>query len=164
MWNRKLSAFAPLRTAAYALMLLLAMSCGRSYLYDDIHSLAGENWKIEQKERFNFELMDTAATYRIFFHVRNSTNYRYSNLYLFMTTQFPNGNIARDTLECVLALPDGQWTGKGFGRLKENLILLNPGLKFPIPGQYIVDLQQAMREDPLNGISDIGLRIEANRQ
>lgn len=145
-------------------MAVLVVSCGRRYLYDDIHSLPGESWTIEQKERFDFEVTDTTITYRVFFHVRNMIDYRYSNLYLFMTTQFPNGNLTRDTLECILAQPDGQWTGKGFGKIKENLILLNPALKFPLLGHYVVDIQHAMREDDLKGISDIGIRIEPNQQ
>ncbi|GAB1419487.1 gliding motility lipoprotein GldH [Bacteroidales bacterium] len=145
------------------IVALSALSCGRHFLYDDIHSLPDGSWPITQKERYGFEVADTTATYRIFFHVRNSSDYRYSNLYLFMTTQFPNGNLTRDTLECILALPDGQWTGKGVGKLKENLILLNSGLKFPLPGKYIVDIQHAMREETLVGITDIGIRIEANR-
>ena len=145
-------------------IVVAAASCGRKYLYDDIHNLPKTGWSADEKERFEFEVADTNATFLFYFHVRHKLDYRFSNLYVFMETRFPNGNIARDTLECILAEPDGRWIGKGYGRLKENLILLNPTLKFPLKGKYTLDIQHAMREEELKGLTDIGIRIEPNQR
>jgi gliding motility-associated lipoprotein GldH len=60
----------------------------------------------------------------------------------------------------VLAAPDGKWLGKGISGLRDNQVLLRVGLRFPRKGAYLFDFEQAMREENLEGISDIGLRIE----
>jgi len=141
---------------------LLLTSCGKKFLFDDVRTLPSEGWQKDQKERFVFTVLDTTNTFLFYLHVRNEIDYRYSNLYVFMETQFPNGNITRDTLECILAEPSGKWTGKGYGRLKENMILLNPTIKFPVKGAYTIDIEQAMRDENLEGITNIGIRIERN--
>ncbi len=76
-----------------------------------------------------------------------------------MTTKFPNGNLTRDTIECILAGNKGKWLGKGWGHLKENEILLNQSMHFPVKGKYEFWIQQAMRADTLKGIANVGLRI-----
>ena len=86
--------------------------------------------------------------------------YAYRNLYLFLTTRLPNNNRTRDTLELILADPQGNWLGKGFGALHDNQILVRRNLSFPLAGRYTFSLQQAMRQDVLEGVADVGIRIE----
>lgn len=150
--------------ALFSLMLsLMALtSCGKKLFFDDVQALPKEGWDKNQKLRFSIEVNDTVSTFQFAMHIRNDVNYRYSNVYFFLETQFPNGNITRDTLECVVADPYGKWLGSGYGKLKQNLIVLNPSIKFPLKGQYTFDIQQAMRDEVLEGITDIGLRVERN--
>lgn len=150
----------------FVLLIIISglSACGKKYLYDDVHAIASAGWDRTSKERFIFEVPDSTNNYLFYLHLRHNVDYRYSNLYLFMETQFPNGNITRDTLECIIADPSGKWTGNGNGRLKTNLILLNPSLRFPLKGTYTIDIEQAMRDEVLEGITDVGIRIEQNRR
>lgn len=144
------------------LLLLSVASCASRVVYDDVVAVDGETWDINNKVRLEFNVDDTTNTNLFFVHVRNKTTYRYSNLYLFMQTRFPNGNITKDTIECILADPSGKWLGKGSGPYRENMILLNASLKFPLKGKYVMDIEQAMRDEKLSGITDVGIRIERN--
>ncbi|RLD40915.1 MAG: gliding motility lipoprotein GldH, partial [Bacteroidetes bacterium] len=92
-------------------------------------------------------------------NIRNSTDYRYSNLYVFLITKFPNNNLTKDTIECILADREGRWLGKGWGAVKENTILLSERMRFPLKGKYEFMIQHAMRVDTLKGIRDVGIRI-----
>ncbi len=56
----------------------------------------------------------------------------------------------------------GKWFGKGWGTLKDNSIQVNQGLRFPLSGEYEFLIQQAMREDTLSGISNIGITLTAS--
>jgi gliding motility-associated lipoprotein GldH len=150
-----------LASAIFVFMLLFS-SCSRRAIFDDVSSTGGDGWHMEEKQRFDIQVIDTMSTYRFFVHVRNDVSYRYSNLYFFMQTRFPNGNVTRDTIECVLADLSGKWNGKGTGQFRDHMILLNPSLKFPLSGKYTVDIEQAMRDEVLHGIRDIGIRIEKN--
>ncbi|MDO8897503.1 MAG: gliding motility lipoprotein GldH [Bacteroidales bacterium] len=149
-------------SAALFLLSHFFVSCSSRVIFDDVSSIGTEGWHMHDKQRFEINVDDTLSTFRFFVHVRNDISYRYSNLYFFMQTRFPNGNVTRDTIECVLADLSGKWTGKGSGQHRDHLILLNQSLKFPLSGTYIIDIEQAMREDVLHGIRDVGIRIEKN--
>ena len=92
--------------------------------------------------------------------LRHLENYRYSNLFVFLHTRMPNGNITHDTIECTLATPEGRWIGKSSGSMRDLVVPLNENLRFPLTGTYHFEIEQAMREPVLKGISDIGLYIE----
>ncbi len=140
--------------------LLLFASCGNKALFDDNLAIQNEIWTPENNAIFKVEVKDTIHAYKFMINVRHTVDYRFSNLYVFMNTRFPNGNITRDTIECVLAAPDGKWVGKGFSELKQNQILLNSALRFPLRGEYVFEIEQGMRVKELKGITDIGIRIE----
>lgn len=106
------------------------------------------------------ELADTSNLHNMFVNVRNSTSYQYSNLFLFLDIDFPDGKRVRDTLECIIADRTGRWTGSGGGRIKSNQFLFRTDVWFPQQGIYRFTFQQAMRTPLLEGITDIGLAIE----
>jgi gliding motility-associated lipoprotein GldH len=66
-----------------------------------------------------------------------------------------------DTVNCKLADNSGKWLGKGIGDLWDLQIPYIGGFKFAQKGKYTVSLEQAMRvENGLEGITDVGLRVE----
>lgn len=117
-------------------------------------------WDVENRIPFDVTVNDTVGIYSFGIEMRHLENYRYSNLYVFLHTTMPNENKTCDTIECVLATPEGQWMGKGSGSMRDVKIVLNPNLRFPLEGTYHFEIEQAMREPVLKGISDIGLFIE----
>jgi gliding motility-associated lipoprotein GldH len=142
--------------------LFLFASCNMNIVYDEQVPVEDGKWPFDQSARFDVDISDTLNGFDFYLLLRNDDRYRYSNLFIFMTTRFPNGNLTRDTLEFVLADAEGRWLGKGWGSIRENDILLRENLNFPLAGKYEFILQQAMREDTLVGITDVGLRIEKN--
>lgn len=117
-------------------------------------------WKVENRVPFDVTVNDTLGIYAFGMSLRHLENYRYSNLYVFLHTTMPNGNLTHDTIQCLLAAPDGQWIGKSSGSMRDLRITLNPNLRFPLEGTYHFEIEQAMREPVLKGISDIGLFVE----
>lgn len=140
------------------LMVLLLASCSGGVLFDQTAHIKG-HWYKDNPRQFEVTVPDSLDIYNFYLNVRHSTNYRYSNLYLFLQTRFPNGNITRDTIQLILANNEGKWLGKGWGSVKEDDILLKHNLRFPLKGKYDFTIWQAMRADTLKGIQDIGLRI-----
>ena len=134
-------------------------SCNFSSIYNENVIVEDAKWQKDEAVRFEVMITDSLSNYNFYLNIRNTTDYRYSNLYVFLMTRFPNGNITRDTIECVLADTEGRWLGKGWSNLKENNILLKKQLQFPLNGKYVFFVQQAMRDDVLEGIHDVGLQI-----
>ncbi|MEI6575576.1 MAG: gliding motility lipoprotein GldH [Bacteroidota bacterium] len=144
----------------FFLFLFPLISCDRNAVLDNYQRIPDSQWKKDSPVKIETDLTDSKAVYDIYFQVRNTTDYEYSNLYLFVNTTLPDATKTRDTLECILAAPDGTWIGKGFGKIKESRWLMKKGMMIKKPGHYKFEIEQAMREDNLKGIADIGLKIE----
>jgi gliding motility-associated lipoprotein GldH len=59
-----------------------------------------------------------------------------------------------------LAEADGKWWGSGLGDIFSNQIKVMENVKFPRKGVYSFSVEQNMRDNPLLGIEDIGVRVE----
>lgn len=139
-------------------------SCQYNTTYDDVVFIDDNGWYKDEATHFEVDITDSTSLYDFYIVVHNSTDYRYSNLFLFLSTKFPNGNLTRDTIECVLADASGKWYGKGWSNVKETDILLKPNLRFPLTGKYNFYIQQAMRKDTLEGIRSVGVRLEKSEK
>jgi gliding motility-associated lipoprotein GldH len=144
--------------------VILVSACDSKRFYEENKPLVKGIWKTEDKARFDVQISDTLTRYNFFLNVRNSTDYPYSNLYLFIHTTNPSGKKAQDTLECQLADYQGKWFGSGFGSIKFNRFLIQKGISFRQKGRYSFEIEQAMRAKELKGIMDIGIRIEKEQR
>lgn len=142
------------------LFLLIFSACNQQVLMDENLAVDDEGWDYRNRAGFEVLVEDTVSLHAFYLNVRQKESYRYNNLYIFLHTTFPNGTLTHDTIECVLAQPDGKWLGKSSGSYISNQILLNESLRFPLAGQYRFEIEQAMRDEKLQGIADIGIRIE----
>lgn len=141
------------------LIMVFFASCGNGS-YNERTILPNAEWAQENRVTFDVAVSDSTCGYVFGLDVRHLENYRYSNLFVFLHTTFPNGNITHDTIECTLAMPDGRWIGKSSGSMRDLHIPLNESLRFPLCGNYHFEIEQAMREPVLKGITDIGIFIE----
>lgn len=148
------------------LLCFFCVSCGdENLVVEQNFDIPGDVWAASDKAVMEFDITDTVNQNNFYLNVRNTEAYPYSNLYVFVKTKFPNGKSSLDTVGCVLADPSGAWTGSGSGFLFSNQIHTNKVMykynrRFPIAGRYTVEIEQAMRMDSLQGIKNIGLRIE----
>ena len=144
----------------FILSFWVLQSCDSKRFFEENKSIEKSVWNYKDKAIFNVLITDILSSYDFSINLRNSGNYQYSNIYLFLKTVFPDGKIARDTIECQLADYEGKWLGSGISTVKFNRFLFQKGVRFPQKGQYVFEVEQAMRVSDLKGISDIGIRIE----
>ena len=138
----------------------ILQSCDSKRFFEENKSIVKSVWNSKDKAVFNVMIRDTLTRYDFSINMRNSGDYQYSNIYLFLKTVFPDGKFSRDTIECQLADYDGKWLGSGISSVKFNRFLFRKGVRFPQTGRYVFEVEQAMRVRDLKGISDIGIRIE----
>jgi len=141
-------------------------SCDSSQVFDEYQSVPN-SWHKDSVLEFNIIQPDTTKQYNLFVNIRNTSEYKYSNLFLVIEMNFPNGKTVKDTLEYIMAKPSGEFLGTGFTDIKENKLFYKQGFVFEESGDYKVNIQQAMREngsikgiENLEGITDVGFRIE----
>ena len=146
----------------WIIVVCIVLSCARcsSSNFSKRTVIPDAEWAQENRVAFDVPIDDTLNGYVFDIGLRHLENYRYSNLFVFLHTRMPNGNITHDTIECTLATPEGRWIGKSSGSMRDLVVPLNENLRFPLTGNYHFEIEQAMREPVLKGISDIGLYIE----
>lgn len=139
---------------------LLVAGCQGNTLYSDFRHLPEEAWKADSLAIFRVDIADTTQLYDVSVELRNDNNYGFANLWLFVDVVSPEGTIRRDTVECLLANPDGSWKGAGWGSLYSLRCPYLPAVRFARTGTYTFRFQQGMRDEQLEGIRDIGLLVE----
>lgn len=117
-------------------------------------------WEKRVSHNFDININDFQKQKNIIFIVRNNNNYPYSNIRLIATLEHDKKAVSVDTLNYVLAKPNGEWLGTGFGEAKEALFQYKLNYNFPQNGKYKLKVVQAMRRNILPGIEDIGIKIQ----
>lgn len=128
-------------------------------VFEQSTPINGHTWHTNQPAKVEFEVSDTLAVHNFYITLRNGEEYPYSNLFVFVDMEFPNGKKSTDTVECVLADPTGKWYGEGTASIYDNRILYKNNKRFPIAGRYKVKITQGMRQEELPGIYDVGFRL-----
>lgn len=122
------------------------------------------SWDKKTAHEFQYEIKNAQEPKNIIFVVRNNNSYPYSNLRLIINVADQNKKtILTDTINEIMAKPDGSWIGKGFGEVKEIQFPFRNQFQFPADGTYTIGIVQAMREDKLQGIEDIGVIVEPSK-
>ncbi|WP_318641598.1 gliding motility lipoprotein GldH [Flavobacterium ardleyense] len=142
------------------------VSCDKSRVFDDFHSV-GSAWHRDSIVSYNLPKLDTTKSYDLFVNLRTSNKYPFSNLFLIVALEQPDGMTKVDTLEYQMAEPDGTMLGNGFSDIKESKLYYKEKMKFK-SGKYRVQIKQAVREtgkvdglQELPGITEVGFRIES---
>ena len=152
------------------LFVFVAFSCQQNKAFDRYTSIS-DRWDKQQVISYDFIAPDTINPYNLFINLRTTTAYKFSNLFLIVELDYPNGKVTKDTLEYLMAKPNGELLGSGFTSVKEHKLAFK-GYDHPFvfseEGTYKVQIQQAMRHrgEPngvaqLEGIIDVGFSIES---
>jgi len=145
---------------SFVLFLFLALvSCDPNMVYDQYIHIESGLWGWVDAREFRVEISDTTSLNDVYLQIRHTVEYPLSNLYLFVHVKGPTGQIMKDTVNLILAAPDGSWTGRGSGNLRELQLLYRKQTQFRSPGIYTFTLEQGMRNPELP-VTDLGVRIE----
>jgi len=147
-------------------LVLTLVSCDSNSVYHQYKDV-GNAWNASEFINFEIAIADSIRPHNVFITVRNTYEYPYNNLFLITQLDFPNGKQLTDTLEYEMATPTGELLGKGWSDLKESKLWYKEGVRFRESGTYTLSIRHAMRRNgqvegdtKLNGVSDVGVRIE----
>ena len=144
----------------FSALSVCIVGCGKNVLLSKYTTLPEEGWKTENKLTFEVDVKDNKPYHNVFLTVRHADSYPFSNLFVFLTTTYPDGKKSTDTLECILANKKGEWQGDGAGDIWDNKIPIKKNVMFPTTGKYTFTFEQGMRMNPLPLIMDFGMVIE----
>lgn len=149
--------------------ILLFTSCKDGAFFDQFQSTNG-TWKRGDIKKFTFEQKDTVGRYDILIRLRTNEAYPFSNIFLIVKTYGPEEQTMVDTVQYVMANPDGTLMGNGFTDTKLSDLYFRENFRFKTPGVYKLEIEHAIRNaddvdgvGSLDGITDVGVIIEKKK-
>ncbi len=148
------------------ILLLFFTSCIRTNTFEKNVAIPKFKWDEKNKIPYTFYISDTTSSYSMYFMIRHTDAYPFSNIWLNIETIFPiKDSSVSSKVEVPLADPEGKWLSrgsKGMNEVWEHKMLIASPLKFSKAGEYTIALSHIMRVNPLPEIMSVGIRLEKN--
>ncbi len=146
----------------FALSWLLDSCSATTDVFEKNIAIPRHEWSKTFKPEINFTIADTSSRYNIYIVVRHTDAYRFKNIWLNVNIQSPRGISKSQSLDLQLADDKKGWLGSGMDDLYEHRVLITPPQQPETlsAGTYHFQLEQLMREDPLEYVMNIGIRVE----
>lgn len=152
------------KAVVLCMAIFLLSSCNDNMVYSKYQKFNENEWYAKDKAVFDIEITDTVTLNNISLMVRHADAYPYSNLFVFVTTKYPDGKVLTDTMEVILADGKGKWQGSGAGDIFDFKVPIKKNVRFPLAGKYQFSFEHGMRVDPLPLIMDFGFEIEKSKK
>lgn len=142
--------------------LYVLSSCDKIDVFEKNIALPKQAWPSAEKPVISFNVSDTSSLYNIFIVLRHSDAYGFNNIWLNVYTRSPMDSLEkRQQVNLQLANNEKGWLASGMDDIFEHRIRITQvPFRFQKAGEYQFRLQQIMREDPLQHVLNVGLRIE----
>jgi gliding motility-associated lipoprotein GldH len=137
-------------------------SCTEVDVFEKNITIPNHSWSSQFKPEITFTIDDTLSRYKIFIVLRHSDAYRFKNIWINIHTESPSGVQRNQPLDMQLATDSEGWIAAGMDDLFEHRIMITPpGSPERLrAGTYKFKLENIMREDPLNHVWNVGIRLE----
>jgi len=147
-----------MKYALFCTTLFLA-ACGTRYEFQGKHTFPNVAWVVQDTVRFQFEIRDTAARYDLALAFTHQTDFPNQNLYVRLTTRFPDGHRIMDVQSFDLFDSQGAALGDCSGAQCTVTHDLQKSVHFQQPGVYSLMLEQWMRRDTVPGLHQVEMTV-----
>ena len=139
----------------------LMVSCAKIDMFEKLAEIPSQQWFYNYSPDFTFQITDTASLYNLYVVLRHTDAYNYNNIWLRLGSKGPGDSIRFQKINLVLANDANGWEGTGTDDIFEVRKNITRGpVPFKKPGIYTISIAQIMRENPLQHILNVGLRVE----
>lgn len=143
------------------LLIFFMVSCEETGLFEKLVFMPRQEWAFANQPSFNFDIKDTSSSYQVYFLIRHSDAYEYSNIWINMSSQMPGESVQQNQKFEIPLATSNRWLGSGMDDIYDHRVLLyREPVKFRKPGNYTITIAQDMRVDPLKQVFNVGLRLE----
>ena len=136
------------------------MSCNSIDIYEKSVPIPGHAWQNSFRPSFDFTIKDTTVLYQTYLVLRHNEKYNYSNIYINLYTKGPGqDSVIKMQRDLSLASNENWNTNTAMDDIYEHRIKLLDPQTFKA-GNYQFTVEQIMRENPLQNVLDVGIRVE----
>lgn len=142
----------------FLLSIVVFASCGPKVIYEH-HIEVPQKWAYKDSLFYEFEVSDTLKPYDISLDITHEATFGYENLYIYTVTVFPEGKRSSIPVSLQLADTTGDWIGKCGDQECQTHINIAVASYFKTMGTYKIIICQHSRQDLLEGIGTVGVKI-----
>jgi gliding motility-associated lipoprotein GldH len=139
--------------------MMALTSCGEQAYFDEAYSFEDNSWSETDTAHFEIDVNDTIQPFNFIITLRTSTQYQFSNIWVYVIAEAPDSTKSKVAQRIPLARPDGSWIGRVSGTIVESRLKFD-SKPFPIKGEYSFDIVNATQQERLDEVLDISLRVE----
>ena len=156
MTTRKTSSY--IRIAGGIICLLFSLAaCDNQTIYHTYQNLSIEGWKKTDTLKYQLPAQLAGKQYDLEVGLRHTENYPYQDIW--MEILYPlSPDRHPDTLHITLADKQGNWKGNGTSSNLYQYTSPHHPVTFS-PSDSMIQIVHIMRDEPLKGISDVGIRL-----
>jgi gliding motility-associated lipoprotein GldH len=147
----------------FFLAVIGLVSCDTNRVFEENIEFTDRTWKVSEPAHLEFLVRDISKPYNLYLDIRNSVDYPYARIFVnYYLTDSTGAELSKKLLSEYLF---DQKTGKpngdsGLGDIYDHQFIVGSNLSFKHAGKYKVRFEQFMRQDTLQGILAVGLRVE----
>lgn len=155
------------KSSFHSCLLLIAYclfvnSCTQIDVFEKNTAIPKYQWQAGFTATGDFIISDTSSAYNIYVVLRHTDAYRYNNIWLNVGSQPPGDSMRVQKVNLRLGDDANGWEGAGTNDIWEVRKLLNRR-RFKQAGKYGFSISQIMRDNPLQHVMSVGLRIEKQK-
>ncbi|HIP32804.1 MAG TPA: gliding motility lipoprotein GldH [Crocinitomicaceae bacterium] len=144
------------------ILFYILSSCGEIPHFEKVYSFKNREWNLDVKPSYKVNIEDVNSEYNFTLSLRVTTDYKYSNIWVFMKTESPDGTTAREPFEIKLTDDKGVWVGNKTGSIVETSLYFKKR-KLPLRGEYTFTLEQGITESLVDEVLDLGFKVEKGK-
>ena len=145
-------------------LLLGIWGCAEQRFYEQSYELTNEEWYYEDVKDFTFVVQDTTARYDLMMSINHSTSYEYQNLYLKLTTVYPDRESRTQELSVDFADSQGRWYGDCNSKSCKVAVTLQRNAFFNQTGSHTIKVVQHMRISPIQHVQAVTLSLDKHKR
>ncbi len=145
-------------TFVFLLSFVLLNACTQIELFEKNTLIPNLKWQNNFDATGTFNITDTSSLYNVFIVLRHTDAYQYNNIWLNVALQASGDSVNMQKINLSLGSDAQGWEGIGMNDIWEvrKLIARVPLKK----GDYNFSIGQIMRDNPLQHIMSVGLRLK----
>ena len=162
MVNQNLGKMKVSSTLGIVAFLFILFGCSSIPVYEKVYVFENNKWDQSVKPQFIVNVEDTSKMYDFTITLRTTTDYMYSNLWIYLNSQTPDKQHSREPFEIKITDANGEWVGKKTGSIVEHTIYFTKR-KLPVKGKYVFIIEQGITESIVDQVLDIGMVVTESK-
>lgn len=142
--------------------LWILSACSEETLYEKVYTFKEHQWDQKVKPSFVVTISDTTVSYDFIITLRTTTDYAFSNLWIYLNSKAPKGESAREPFEFKIADANGFWLGKNSGSVLENQLIFR-NRRMPQKGKYTFVIEQGITQSNIDEVLDISMLVQKTK-